>query len=155
MSLFKSFWKGHRFVSDFHGFSFVEESLKILILDVMSFFCKESINCFFFRVDRVNSKYRSSHPSPTDSRLSLGINCIWYQTHRGRCWDGYDSTKSYRTRPIFWTLIQTPPGFSTNATNFHQPLPICITINPLSSCYSLHSPHDLTQLATNSHTVTT
>ena len=55
----------------------------------------------FFRVDRVNSEYWSSHPSPTDSRLSLGI---WYRTHRGRHRGEYDSTELYWTRPIFWTL---------------------------------------------------
>ena len=46
---------------------------------------------FFFRVDQVNSKYRSSHPSLTDSRLSLGINCNWYRTRHDRHRGGYDS----------------------------------------------------------------
>ena len=31
---------------------------------------------FIFRVDRVNSEYRLSHPNPTDSKPSLGIKCI-------------------------------------------------------------------------------
>ena len=76
-------------------------SLKMLILVVMGFgICW----LFFFRVDRVNSEYRSSHPSPTDSKPSLGIKCIWYRTRHSRCRGGYNSAKSYRTRPIFWTL---------------------------------------------------
>ena len=59
---------------------------------------------FFFRVDRVNSEYQSSHLSPTDSRPNLGIKCIWYRTRHGRRQGGYDSVESYQTRPIFWTL---------------------------------------------------
>ena len=46
---------------------------------------------FFFRVHRVNSEYWSSHPSPTDSKPSLGIKYIWYRTPRGRRRGGYDS----------------------------------------------------------------
>ena len=45
----------------------------------------------FFRVVRINLKYRSSHSSPTNSRPSLGIKCIWYRTHRGQRWGRYDS----------------------------------------------------------------
>ena len=77
-------------------------SLKMLILVVMGF---EICWLFFSRVDRVNSEYRSSHPSTTDSKPSLGIKCIWYRTRRGQCRGWYDSAKSYRTRPIFWTLL--------------------------------------------------
>ena len=80
-------------------------SLKMLILVVMGFFCRESVDCFFFLVNQINSEYRSSHPNPTNSRPSLGIKCIWYRTHRNRRRDEYDSTESYQTQPIFWTLV--------------------------------------------------
>ena len=79
-------------------------SLKMLILVVMGFFCRESVDCFFFRVERVNSEYRSSHPSPTDSRPSLGIKCIWYRTRRGRRRGGYDSANFLNpcVHPVVW-----------------------------------------------------
>ena len=58
------FFNFHRF----HRFSFAEESLISLKKSrfVVGLFAENLLN-FFPRVDRVNSEYRSTHPSPTDS----------------------------------------------------------------------------------------
>ena len=119
-------------------------SLKMLILVVMGFFWRESVDWFFFyRVDRVNSEYQSSHPSPTDSKPSLRIKCIWYRTRRGRHRGGYNSAESYRTRPIFWTLSWTLKGYALfsvstvdDMTTSKQGDPFLLTMDDITTAFA-------------------
>ena len=85
------------------GISNFSENLMIV---VMGFFFQGIcwLVFFFFQFDQVNSKYRLSHLSLTNSRPSLGINCLWYWTRRDRRRGGYDSAESYQTRSIFLIL---------------------------------------------------
>ena len=94
-------------------FLFVEESLISLKNFILIILRKEreSIDLFYFfyRVDWVNSEYQSSHPSLTDSRSSLGINCIWYQTHRG--WRRVVPDSADFLNPIPHNLLQVSSIF--------------------------------------------
>ena len=106
-------------------FYFAKESL--ISIKVFDFCCdrkEEGISwlrvCLFFFnwVGRVNLEYQPSHPSPINSRPSLGINLYlvsnlsWLASR----WIRLD--ESYRTQSIFWTLLQKHTHTTTHSHTF-------------------------------------
>ena len=92
------------------GFKFQNRCLilkgqSLIFIFIFNFMKNLKILCNLTESTKLTQKLRRvNRVKPIPSRVRA-LYCIWYQSHRGRCWGGYDSVESYRTRPILWTLI--------------------------------------------------